>query len=354
MEPALKQRLVGAAVLVAIAVIFLPMLIKGPAPESGVSDVALELPPAPGGFETRELPLVTPQAPGSAAVTGMGTDSAGESAADGALPTVDTRDDRNPADATADGMLPATAAGGNHAVSFGSYATADDAQRVVRALLDSQLPGYAEPVTANSRTLHRVRIGPYASRADAENARLRAAHVRDDVGAKVVTLDAELAKPAAASASQPAAPVPAVSRPEPLPEASPARTVASKPSATTPAPPAPARTTTAPTPKPAVAASKPVVAPSPAAATPATSTPSAASVGFAVQLGAFGSQAEALRLRDRARSAGLSAFVEDVNTDKGRLSRVQLGPVADRAAAEQLKAQAASRLGVNGFVRPHP
>ena len=58
MEPALKQRLIGAAVLVALAVIFLPMLIKGPAPESGVSDVSLDLPAPPGGeFETRELPL---------------------------------------------------------------------------------------------------------------------------------------------------------------------------------------------------------------------------------------------------------------------------------------------------------
>src|SRR5690606_37665559 len=38
-EPQLKQRLIGAAVLVALAVIFLPMLVKGPAPDSGVSDV---------------------------------------------------------------------------------------------------------------------------------------------------------------------------------------------------------------------------------------------------------------------------------------------------------------------------
>ena len=43
METALKQRLVGAMVLVALAVIFLPMLIKGPAPESGVGDVSLDM-----------------------------------------------------------------------------------------------------------------------------------------------------------------------------------------------------------------------------------------------------------------------------------------------------------------------
>ena len=43
-ESALKQRVVGAIVLVALAVIFLPMLIKGPAPESGISDVPLNSP----------------------------------------------------------------------------------------------------------------------------------------------------------------------------------------------------------------------------------------------------------------------------------------------------------------------
>ncbi|RXE43711.1 sporulation protein, partial [Xanthomonas perforans] len=41
MDTALKQRLIGAIVLVALAVIFLPMLVKGPAPSSGVADVPL-------------------------------------------------------------------------------------------------------------------------------------------------------------------------------------------------------------------------------------------------------------------------------------------------------------------------
>ena len=58
MEPALKQRLIGAAVLVALAVIFLPMLVQGPAPESGVSDVPLELPNAPTGEYEADDPLV--------------------------------------------------------------------------------------------------------------------------------------------------------------------------------------------------------------------------------------------------------------------------------------------------------
>ena len=75
MESAMKQRLVGAAVLVALAVIFLPMLVQGPAPDSGVSNVPLTMPPAPrGDTETRDLPLVTPgDTPAGGAVGAMRT-----------------------------------------------------------------------------------------------------------------------------------------------------------------------------------------------------------------------------------------------------------------------------------------
>src|SRR3954469_16109760 len=89
MDSRLKQRLIGAAVLVALAVIFLPMLVQGPAPDSGVSDVPLSTPDAPAGnFETRDLPLVTPgTAPDGGAV---GMPSAPTPAGGDSLPTVDT------------------------------------------------------------------------------------------------------------------------------------------------------------------------------------------------------------------------------------------------------------------------
>ena len=47
METALKQRLLGAAVLVALAVVFLPLLVTGPAPDSGASAVSLRVPAPP-------------------------------------------------------------------------------------------------------------------------------------------------------------------------------------------------------------------------------------------------------------------------------------------------------------------
>ncbi|HET6782412.1 MAG TPA: SPOR domain-containing protein, partial [Pseudoxanthomonas sp.] len=77
-------------------------------------------------------------------------------------------------------------------------------------------------------------------------------------------------------------------------------------------------------------------------------------VGFAVQLGAFSKAADANALRDKLRAGGFSAFVEQVKTDKGTLSRVRVGPVASRADADKLKAQVAAKVGINGMVRPHP
>ena len=308
MDPALKQRLVGAIVLVALAVIFLPMLIQGPAPESGAADVSLDVPPQPAGdYETRDIPLVSPGTAPAGGALGMDPRTPA-----GALPTVDTAadpvrgdgnvdtdpdtDDTPPAEDAEDGdtMFPPPTAGGDYAVSFGSFSAAADADRVVAQLRGSQLPGYRERTEVDGWTVHRVRIGPYASRAEAEAARLRAAHVRDDVGAQVIALDGGTVDPAPAPA-QPAAPKPA-----------------------------------------------------PAAPTVAAGT------GFAVQLGAFRDAAEAEALRNRVRGGGFSAFTEQVQTDQGRLTRVLVGPAVDRAAAEQLQAQVKAKFGIDGLVRSHP
>ncbi|MGN7918994.1 SPOR domain-containing protein [Lysobacter sp. 22409] len=369
MEPALKQRLIGAMVLVALAVIFLPMLIKGPAPESGASDVPLTLPDAPAGeTETRELPLVTPGDAPQGGVVGMEPADISQPASTGSdtLPTVDTA-------AGAKTMQPASTAGGDYAVSFGSYASASDADRVIAALHAARLPGYQETAAgAGGRTLYRVRIGPFATQADAEAARLGSTKVRKDVNAKVVVLNADAAEAAdpAVATTAPAASAPSVSAPKPLAESAPVKPTALPPSKPEPLKPAatkpaetkpvatkPAETKPVATTKPAgtkPAETKPVAAKPAEPAKPAPK-PAAAGTGFAVQLGAFGNVDEANKLRDRARAAGFSAFVEQVRTDKGTLNRVRLGPVVNRADADKLKAQVAGKLGVgDALVKPHP
>lgn len=339
MDTALKQRLIGAVVLVALAVIFLPMLIKGPAPDSGVSDVPLAVPAAPdGGFETRELPLVVPgNAPNGGAV---GLDNTASAPAPVAQATASEAVPLEGAPAAT--MLPATTAAGNLAVNFGAYATAADADVVIARLKQSKLPAYREPTVINGKQAFRVRIGPYADRADAEAARLQATQVRSDVKAQVVTLDAQA--PASVAAPAPAP----VSVAQPSTAAAPVTTQALPPEPAKPVAvkPLPATSPPVPVEKPVTAAPKPTPPPAP--------KPAASNVGFAVQLGAFSQVADANALRDNLRAAGFSAFVQQVKTDKGTLSRVRVGPVASRADAEALKSQVAAKSGVQGMVSPHP
>ncbi|TQT35207.1 SPOR domain-containing protein [Xanthomonas perforans] len=355
MDTALKQRLIGAIVLVALAVIFLPMLVKGPAPSSGVADVPLEAPAAPanGEFETRELPLVTPGNAPAGGALGMA----------GAPAPVQNNPDA--ADLAAPSSTPSApeVAAGNYAVNFGAYATSADADAVIARLKQAQLPGFSEKTQINGRPAWRVRVGPYADQAQAESARLQAVKVRSDVNAQVVTLDANAAAPA-----------PVASAPAPAPAVKPSSSVAAAsttaPTKTESLPPEPAKPVAA-APKPAEGAkpvpakpevtkpapAKPELAAKPEPAKPvatAPAAPAASAVGFAVQLGAFGRAEDADALRDRVRAAGFSAFVEQVRTDKGALNRVRVGPVANRSDAEQLRAQVAAKVGISGMVRPHP
>jgi cell division septation protein DedD len=186
-------------------------------------------------------------------------------------------------------------------VSFGTFSTQAAADRMVAQLRASQLPGFREQATVDGRTVHRVRIGPYDSEATAQAARLRAAHVRDDVGARVIALRQE-----------------APARP-PAPEPEPARETAARPDPT-----------------------------------PAPTTRPAADAGFVVQLGAFSKQGDVDALVARARGAGFNVMTEPVDTDQGRLTRVMVGPAFDRPEADALKARVQSRLGIDGLVRSHP
>jgi Uncharacterized protein conserved in bacteria len=332
-DTTLKQRLIGAAVLVALAVIFLPPLIKGPAPDSGVDDIAMRVPDAPGGeYETRELPLLggdAGQEPQPAPVAA-------------AAPAAE-------ATAATEPQAGAGTAAGRWAVSFGAYASERDAEAVLTRVRQAGLEGFIEEATINGRQAWRVRVGPYPDRALAEAGRLQAIRIRNDVNAQVIALDAQTEAEAASTRPAPQPERTAQDRtPEratPAPAATTSTAAAPKPAATAPAQAQPRAPATASTPA-------KTSAPAPAASAPAT--PAAANVGFAVQLGAFASAAEANALRDRLRGAGFSAIVQPVGTDRGTLNRVRVGPVASRAEAEQLKARLAAGNFGTGMVVSHP
>lgn len=321
---AVKQRLIGAAVLVALAVIFLPMLIGGPEPEPGTATVPLGVPDRDQrSFETRDLTLTPPAPVASApapqddpnrivtvdttdapirtdAVSGapVGTAPAPEPAPVAApapapapvqapAPTPAPTPAPAPAQAPPVAPAPVTATApapapsvGRWAVNLGSYANAGNANALVGQLRQQRLSAYAEALTLDGKPVQRVRVGPFAQRSEAESAALTVRKIRSDVPTAIVALDGEDSAPAAA--------------------------------------------------RPGVAE------------------------GFAVQVGAFRDQADANALRDRARGAGFAAYVERVATANGVLWRVRLGPELQRDRAERLKAEARTRLGLDGNVVPHP
>ncbi|SEK64864.1 Cell division protein DedD (protein involved in septation) [Pseudoxanthomonas sp. GM95] len=335
MDTALRNRIIGAIVLVALAVIFLPMLVKGPASDSGVADVSTDVPNAPDGqFETRELPLVTPGQPGANGATGMPAQAGQPKPATETLAPADAPP--APAATNAQG-LPLVTAGGDYAVSFGAYASTADADIVIDRLRQSGLDAFRQDATIGGKPAWRVRVGPYANQSQAEIARIAALKVRSDVKAEVISLDATTDVPAAAAAAPAAA--------APNPDAAQLATQA-PPAAAPPKPEAPKPAPTPAAPKPAAEPAKPPVA--------AVPKPAATGVGFALQVGAFGKETDANALRDKLRGNGFSSFVEPVSTDSGRLFRVRVGPVSTRAEADQLKAQVAARNGLTGIVRPHP
>jgi DedD protein len=338
MESPLKQRLIGAAVLAALAIIFLPMLLKGPAVrEPDATEVPLSMPAAPGdAFETRELPLTAPEAsPSADGVLGMRSGAAAP-AADAPAPAGETPDETAiaagadapaepaaaapvaapaapaaasvPAPVPAPGEPPVSAgadartAAGAHVLTVGTYTNAASANALAARLRAAGLPVLSERVTIAAGAATRLRVGPFASRSAAEAVRQRVEQV-SGTPSRALVLDAPVPREAAASA----------------PVAKPAATPVQKPSATTPAPVAQAEAS-----------------------------------GFAVQLSAPSVEADANALRDRARAAGFTAYVQRADTEDGVRFRVRIGPVADRAEATALLADAKAKLGLAGFVVTSP
>ena len=322
MDSTLKQRLIGAAVLAALAIIFLPMLLKGPdVREPDASEVPLSMPATPSqDFETRELPLTVPDAVPPGGALGMAPGSTPPSTPEQPVPDFAVADAAPPAAVIAVAPVPvepvvveaplppaeaARVGAGRHVLNVGSFANLANANAIASKLRAAGLPVIAERVSLGGGTAMRLRVGPYATRASAESARLRADQAVG-TSSTVIVLDAPVAASAPAS--------------KPVPGAAPAK----------------AATVAAPT------SATPALAPAPAGS------------GFAVQLSAPSVEADAIALRDKARAAGFSSFVQRIETANGTRFRVRVGPVADRSAATTLRDEVNSKLGTGGIVVTNP
>ena len=336
MDAALKQRLLGAAVLIALAIIFVPMFFSGTPPKSENTTQNLNIPPAPErNFETRNL-SVDPPKPGAVPTPAPSTPSTTAPApADGnkvaavdtgapatfeapdsatkpapaAKPTT-TASNPPPVPATPASApqpatpppAPATQADGRYLVNLGVYADTDHASALVDKMKKLGYPAFAEATEYQGKSAQRVRVGPYSDRAAAENVRLKIKQADAKVPSSIVqTGDPD--KPTAAETA-----------------------------------------------KPASANAKPAAE----AAAPAPNLPANRAGAYVVQAGAFKSEDEANKLRDRLRNGGVAAFVEKSSDGDTTFWKVRAGPYADRSGADAAVSTLKQKFQVAAIVKTQP
>lgn len=208
MERVVKERLVGAAVLMAAAIILIPEMLSGPdrASESEpaaqargdapIKTYTIDLShspsaqPTPSAVDNRAPPPEEPAAATAAPPTeqSSGAQPAGDDQAKPeapqptastapivaapvtAAPVVVEQPTAAPARTTPPPLASNTAAptSGRWAVQVGSYAREATAERLAKQLRDQGQRAFVMPVKSGGATLYRVRIGPMKDRASAE------------------------------------------------------------------------------------------------------------------------------------------------------------------------------------------
>lgn len=198
MDRGLKERLVGAAVLVALAVIFIPMLLDDtPSPYEPITET--NIPPRPAEedqFSSRIIPMdpepamepevieplaaVEPEPESPPVMTEPETVPEAEAppapAAEPAPveetaeqpPAVDP--EPAPVDEPAAPAIESAAVTG-WVIQLGSFSKRENAQGLEKKLREAGYPAYVEPLQQNGVTSYRVRVGPEVMRSEADKLR---------------------------------------------------------------------------------------------------------------------------------------------------------------------------------------
>ncbi|HEY5774593.1 MAG TPA: SPOR domain-containing protein [Xanthomonadales bacterium] len=336
MDKALKQRLVGASVLIILAVIVLPMLLSGRSDTLKHESSQIELPPKPDelSIETRRFPVGVPSRPAPATTQEPDQDNVTDAAQEAqageddlvsagvetveSSPQAETGSDEAPVattgpddmtiaevvvdenKATADTVLKApevasitlsaapdknleitedTGVSENtprYLVQVASFSNEKNANTLADVLKAEKLPVLLDVVDRPSGRMYRVRAGPYEKRpeADALVSSLRAK--MSDLTPRVLDLRPDESAP--------------------------------------------------------------------------VSTPSDPLVRWVVQVGSFSNSASAEDLVAKLRLAGLSAFSEKVSSAGGAVYKVRIGPELDRDRAAELARNVKAEHHLDAFV----
>ncbi len=183
MEQALKERLVGATVLVILAVIFIPMLL-GEKPEISNDITKTNIPPKPEGkFSSRIIPLQEKSATDEVDLSDQTELRTFKNEMITESPDTVTREADRETDerATSKEEIPRAVADkeiitervGLRAwvVQLGSFSSEDNAEALNKKLRDAGFPAFVEPLKQKNTITYRVRVGPELKRSDAQSIR---------------------------------------------------------------------------------------------------------------------------------------------------------------------------------------
>jgi len=324
MDKALKQRLVGASVIIALAVIVLPMLLSGRPEDLNRESKKIELPPRPDelSFETRRFPVMEDEdssrrggeeeaspterqlpvaaspdgpdvsipsrdkepthgepPPGAPDLASHAVEVERETAQEAELPAPENAGPapkESPATPTAGAGAASTPESGRYVVQVASLGSAENASRLMKSLQQQGFPVLMDTVESDVGHLNRVRVGPYGTEALASQASAKIGRDIEGVAPRVVDLQPERAAPV----TNPADPL----------------------------------------------------------------------VRWVVQLGSFGEEANANRLVKQLQDDGLAAYQEKISSASSVIYRVRVGPYLEREEALGVRTQVADKFSIEGVV----
>ena len=346
----MNTRLLGAAVLIALAVLFVPMFFSSTPPASGGDQaVSLAIPPAPDrDLQTRTMSL-NPDAPAGTSTAVTVPNQTVTPASGDRLATVNIGSSR-PRDVETDpeaGKAPppttvTTGSGTSPAQPVIAQRSATDAATSTAAGSTPTVAKKAEPLAAAPAKVaptpaapaaapaaghgnYTLNLSAYASAAGAASLERRVRALGYPVTGHTITQ---------------------AGKPRTLVIAGPFETRTAAEAArlkiTQSIPGAPARLEQDASHDSAAASERPAASTSGAASSKAG--------GWAVQLAAMSSQADANALRDKLRANGFDGFVDSVQVGSKKLWRVRAGPQTQRADAQRVHDQVKARLGIDGNV----
>lgn len=169
MDRRLKERIIGAAVLVVFAVTVVPVFLDGPAGEAEIISESVSLPGQNSqARKSQTIVLDRDRTEPVPANNGVVSDKAVASGPVKTQPVAQKTAAKSPAKAADTKMLAKVSPTGMWAVQLGSFSNEANAERLAADLRKQGYAAFLSQLQTESGALHRVRIGPQNSRESAE------------------------------------------------------------------------------------------------------------------------------------------------------------------------------------------